>query len=322
MMRSLVLALILLSGISATASPLQYTSPYNVLVFGDMDATSSGAVGGAIAVQGNATFVNFQIAAAATNPSLGVNPGDGLNLAVGGDLNWTNGQLVTGSGVYEGVATLTNVQVLGGGTLSQAPVPVDFAALELSAQIASASFDAMPANGTIEVEGNIVTLTGTNEVLNIFTLSPAGGPLELLSGELRIVVPEGSAVLINIEGGEATFQNATLTLNGQGWSEANAAAWNEILWNFVGGGTLTIGGPNTAGSLLAPGAHVEITGTNFHGQVIAGSLTVQNDQISNFLFNGSPEVPIPEPSAAAFVGLGLTLLAIGELRRRAARQSR
>jgi choice-of-anchor A domain-containing protein len=315
----------LLAAVSAVASPLNYTSDYNVLVFGDLTANSH--IGGAVAVGGSANFQNVAIAGA-NGESQGYKPASGpgvVNLIVGGDLTMKNGSLVNGSGVYGGTALLQNVGTPDG-TINFGTVPVDFVALADAAQAASASFAAMAANGTATLQWGGLTLTGTSTELNIFEVSAAD--LGAISW-MEINVPVGAPVLINVTGTNVNFKNAGLNLNGSQFNHnQNASQWGEVLWNFSAAGTFTIESVKFAGTLLAPNAEVSLKNGQVNGQLIAGSLVQKNSAIHNFTFNGTKvptpgdeTAPVPEPETYLLTACGLLLVMVGKRRLSASREN-
>ena len=317
----IVLILMTALCLGAAASPLTVISEYNILVFDSMTSTNTG-IGGTVAVGGNAAFVNVVIANG-NGADTGVAPPSGpdaVNLQSVGDLSWGSGQLVLGSGIYGGTGTITNVTAPDG-TITQGTAPADFFSLESSAVSVSAEYAGLATNGTTSSAFGNVTLEGTDAVLNVFSIDP----LTLdTANNIAIVVPDGAAVLINITGLAASFQNAGLTLNGESFNFAtNADAWSEVLWNFNGSGTLALGGTIFAGSVLAPNGTLTMTNARVSGQIVAQNLITGNLQTSeivdNFAFAGTE---IPEPGTFAMVGLGSLLFLLGRARGERSRRVR
>lgn len=330
LIQSILLAIFLMAP-SAIASPLSFTSDHNVLVFGSMSASNS-SIGGSVAVGGSASFANLSIASGngSASGSVPASGPDVLNLIVGGSLQWGNGSLAKGSGVYQGTALLANLGTPGG-SINFGVSPVDFLSLASEAQAASAGYAALDSNGDAVYQWGGLTLTGTDAELNVFEI--AGSSLSSLNS-LKIVVPEGAAVLINITGSSASLSNFGITLNGQGFNHnQNADAWSQVLWNFAAAGTFTTNGIHLGGTLLAPTASVSLSNGKVSGQVVAGSLT-STAAINNFAYAGFPlpagssgpetpadVAPVPEPGTYLLTACGLMLLLGGKFRRNRARQS-
>jgi|GEM_PF-2312915 len=305
----IVSCLLLIAGFTASASPLPFTTDYNVLVFTDMTGNNL-SIGGSVAVARDATFTGVSVASG-NNGSSGAAPNSGagaMNLIVGDDLSWNGGQLVAGNGVHGGLGSISGVGVPGG-VIGQGATPVNFAALQTQAQNAATSFAAMTTNGSTDVApwGGI-TLTGIDTGLNIFTVAATN-----LSSTsyLNIVAPSGSGVLINVVGNAASIQNAGINLNGQGFNyNSNAADWQNVLWNFTGTGTLQVSGVSLGGSILAPYGSVNVQFASLNGDIVANSLSASGG-INNFAFNGTePEDPsaVPEPGTLLLSALGSTLI--------------
>lgn len=297
-----------------TASPLTVISEDNILAFDSMTSTNTG-IGGTVSVGGSATYVNVTIANG-NNADTGVAPPSGpgaLNLQVAGDLSWRNGQLAAGSGTYGGTLSGGNVSTPDG-TLSQAAPVADFISLASFAMAVSNGYAGQASNGTTSFAFGNVTLTGTDPELNIFSIDP----ITLnAANNIAIVVPEGSAVLINVTGVAAGLMNAGITLNGSSFDfETNAEAWSQVLWNFNGSGTFALQGVVFAGSVLAPNATVTMLNARVSGQIIADNLATGNLETSELVDNFvATEAEIPEPGTAVLVGLAGLLLLIGRTRR-------
>lgn len=259
-------------------------------------------VEGRIAVGGSASFFNFGGASQ-------IGADSQKELVVGGALAWTNGQLGqggTGQGLVQGAVATSSF----GGSISNGPVSgvVDFTAAQVELLTKSAEWGALTANGTANYQSwGGYFLNGTDSDLNIFSISAAN---LATTNTFNLTAPTGSTVLINVYGSAATFQNAGISLNG--------VTAENILFNFVDAGSLTMQGIGIKGSVLAPKASVNFNNGHIDGQLIVSTLYGSGES-HNKLFQGNldrPDVQTPEPSSFSFALIGAGAVAFGLYRRR------
>ncbi|MEW6196070.1 MAG: SdrD B-like domain-containing protein [Bacteroidota bacterium] len=229
---------------------LGVAADYNLFVIEDVDQPSSDTQG-KVAVGGNANFANYSI-----GDQLPMNSGDVL--IVGGDLTYLSGR-VYGNVVYGNTTNLPIPGVTVDGTISQGN-PIDFAAAKIYLENLSLSLSGYTVNGTTTFQWGGLTLSGTDPFLNVFAVS--GSDLSS-ANNVTINVPNGSAVLVNIDG---------TNINWTGGLTVNGTAINNVLYNFYQATSMTIQGIDIRGSILAPFADINFAAGVINGQMICKSL--------------------------------------------------
>lgn len=295
----------------AGAVSLGIASDYNVFVLGDMTQKNTDSEG-KVAVGGNANLENFY-----AGMSLPDSDSNGDVLVVGKELSFTNGT-VKGDVVYGTTANVSNVTL---GSLEQG-TPLDFDAAGKELSELAKSLSSLSATGTKNIAYGGVTLTGSDSKLNIFNLAATD-----LDGvhSLNLNVTDGSTVVVNIGGLDATLKNLGINING---SQTTAQRQN-VIYNFYEATNLFASGVGIQGSVLAPFAHFNFDNGQLNGNLIAASLT-GGGQTNRYLFNGdlpdSPEQPKPPtvsttvPEPATLFGLGL-VAAVGVVSRGRSKQN-
>jgi choice-of-anchor A domain-containing protein len=226
---------------------------FNALFFTDMNAFNSDAEG-RVAVGNHATIQNYGI-------------GDKLppnntrdDLIVGDQLDFTNGQVFGGNIVHGGVGNLNSVGTPNGSVRQQAGV-LPFAAIETDLAAKSTAWGSEGPNGKTYVRYSTVNLCGKHPELDVFTVTPQ----QLANAKsIKIIVPFGSTVLINVLGTEASIKDLGLSLRGTDASH--------ILWNFPEANELNVSGVGLKGSVLAPAAHLDFNNGQITGTVISRSM--------------------------------------------------
>lgn len=285
------------------ASAQLWTSPANVLVFGDFDSTNT-EVNADLWVGGNMTVANFSVGkdlsgVSASHPSL----------VVGNDLTWTNGQVFHGS-AHVGGTVHQAPDVPNGSLYSSLPPGLDFGGLYSQAQALSASLAASAATGSAVNQFGTLTFAGDSG-LNVFHLTPA----ELQNiHTFKFTAPDDALLVVNVSGSSYTHQT---------WTGINPSdligglTYQNILFNFYEADQIHLSTfTGFGGSLLAPDAHLEAAYGSFRGQLVANSYE------GNFEFYDFPLIPtqftaVPEP--AVYGPLGILALS-GLIVRRFARK--
>lgn len=261
---------------------LGLANDYNVFVFGNLTMGNTDAEG-RVAVGGNATLSNYGVGAGIIPlPPVNTDP----SFVVGGDVNVTAGSNACGNTVVNPASNVISYTMGNPNGQFIVGSPIDFAAAEQYLKCASAFWSTLVPNGTGEVIYGQLNLTGTDEILNVFTMDSGnlygtGISLAQLNG-INIIAPLGSTILINVEGSAIAYGSYQIFRNGTGATRENA---RRILWNFPQ--ALTWSNSTTAiyGSVLAPFAAANTTFSQINGNIIFDSYT-GNAESHNELFIG------------------------------------
>jgi choice-of-anchor A domain-containing protein len=215
---------------------------------------------GSLAVGGNATLGNYAVASQVTGvPTAALNPAD---IVIGGGLTAANGGVGNGQQgtIYfaNGAPTLSGFTA-GGGVI--ASTPFDFGTAQTYYQSAAAALGALTPNGKTQICDNCINFVGNSATLNVFTV--AGSALKN-ARTINIQAPAGSAVVINVTGNSAKFQNGAVL-------ETGVTAAN-VLWNFPAATSIMlVGSMDAMGSILAPFSSVFGGYGPLTGQLIAAN---------------------------------------------------
>ncbi len=270
---------------AARAQSLGAASDFNVFIFGDF--TSSGSdTEGRLAVGRDAVLTNYSVGNALGSPG-------GDSLVVGRNLTFTSGQVNNGNAVYGNSATTTNFGIPNGSVIQGNPI--DFAAAQAQLTGLSGSLAAMGMNGSFVDYYGTLQFVGTDPSLNTFTVT---APSVNSATGIQINAPANSTVVINIGGDNIYFDYFGISI-------ANTDK-QHVLYNFYEATKITIAGISVQGSILAPLATVDFTNGNVEGTLIANNVSGQGEY-HNYKFQGN--LPIPEPSGVALLGLSLASLA-------------
>jgi choice-of-anchor A domain-containing protein len=245
---------------------------FNVFVFGAITQTNTDAQG-RVAAGGDARLTGYGVGDALSNSA-----GQRDDLIIGGSLTYQQGEVFNGNLVTGGPALLTNVG-LPNGTARRGTV-VDFtgAAGQLTGR--SATWAALPANGTTDDSGGTLRLTGTDRSLDVFAVP--GSQLASANG-LTVSAPAGATVLVNVSGTAAQMQSFGMTVSG--------TDRQHVLFNFASATSLALAGISVQGSVLAPHADVTFNNGDMDGTLIARSLTGNGE-----FHNDRPLVQIDSPA--------------------------
>jgi choice-of-anchor A domain-containing protein len=245
---------------------------YNVMIVGNGSFNSADtAATGDIAAGGAVTVANYAVAQnIAGNPNLTPNP---ASLVVGGALTAANGGV--GQNQEGAIYVASGTPNLSGFTANGGVItglPFDFGIAATYYQNLSAALAKITVNGTTHICDGCINFTGTNATLNVFTI--AGSALGN-ANEITITAPATSAVVINVTGPSAMFQNGRVQLTG-----VSAAS---VVWNFPAATAINLAGSfDPMGTILAPLSPVIAGFGQASGQLIAASYT------GNIAFNEIP----------------------------------
>ena len=237
---------------------------YNLFVLYDLDQPSSDTQG-KVAVGRDANLSNYSVGDQL--PS-----GSGDVLIVGRDLVYESGH-VYGGIVYGNNIDLNGTSTSYDGTVTQGN-PINFAAAKTYLENLAGQLGGYTTNGTTTYEWSGLTLSGTDPFLNVFSVN--GADLTA-STWMDITVPNGSVVLVNINGDDITWA---------GGLEVHGTGIGNVLYNFYEANTLAIHGIDVRGSILAPFANVEFSQGVQNGQMMCKSLTGRG-QFNYSLFVGN-----------------------------------
>ncbi|RMG40719.1 MAG: choice-of-anchor A family protein, partial [Methanobacteriota archaeon] len=244
---------------------------FNLFVWRDFKAPSSD-VEGKVAVGRDAELSNYSIA----DKLNGSYSSDDVFI-VNRDLYFTSGRVYYGNATYGRATNLPKQNVTIDGSLRK-DRPIDFAAAKAYLKNLSTTLSNYAVNGNTTYQWSGVFLEGNDPYLNVFEVS---GTELTNSTYMDIKVPNGSVVLVNVDGKHITW-NGGLTVTG--------TSITNVLYNFHKARTLNISGIDVRGSILAPFANVTFNSGLISGQLIAKSM-FGNGQINNYPFVGN--VPCP-----------------------------
>ncbi|MGC5410417.1 choice-of-anchor A family protein, partial [Streptomyces sp. DT225] len=282
---------------------------YGEFVLGD-DVHSPDAEG-AVAVGGNADFKGgFSVGNELTAAQVDALPGR-ASLVVRGNLE--NGGSATvvmkGNAVVGGTVTGRPVD-LHNGTFGKKADLIDFDGefAKLRSYSDALAKESATSGATVKLDGNRLTLTGTDTGRNVFPVEAA--QLEKAK-EVFVEVPAGATTIVNVTGQTYDMQTAGTTgfflsggqdfvLDDKSQSAQDGAIRAKLLWNFPNA-TKVVKNSQAAwpGSVLAPYAHLELgNAAPVNGSVWVASLHGSGGaETHHFPFTGClPEVPgTPKP---------------------------
>ena len=303
------------------ATSLGEAESWNAFIFGDLTARAD--TEGKLAVGGNMHTPSGYSVGIGTGfgPSLPETYGAEDHLVVAGDITGAQNWPVRGGNARIG-GTVTNGITTQGSSANQiyqnvgaANVGIDFAAAQADLTAKSQYWGSLEQTGTVSTDpwNTEITLSGSGDLV-VFNL--VGDALDHINRSIE--VDQGATVLINISGQNPRMESWNFSVNGETSVQAMTSEAN-ILFNFFEAETLAIGQTQVPGSVLAPNAHLTLSGGGINGQTIVASAEQRwGGQFNNFLFEGDlPEPPgggamIPSPAA---VWGGLSLIFAGLLRR-------
>ncbi len=264
-----------LSSITSSAFDLGPMKDYNVFVFENITQPSADTEG-KMAVGKNAHLANYSIGDKLPNSNGTVDV-----FIVGKNLTYLSGAILGGNVVYGDSTNLPIPQVsINNGTLRKDSV-IDFPSAKAYALNLSGQLAAYTANGTVTPQWGGLFLSGNDPFLNVFYVS---GAALSTANDFRITAPNGSVVLVNIDGTNVSWTGGLVV---------NGTVMNNVIYNFTDATTITIQGIDVRGSILAPKAHVNFVSGVQNGQMICNSLEGMGQfNLAPFIGNIPVEVDI------------------------------
>jgi choice-of-anchor A domain-containing protein len=252
------------------SGPLGQATDFNVFVFNDAVLTI-GAVAGRVAV-GDDAFIDGASIGHLEDTTIGSNvldesQGRRDSLIVGGHLAFRAGRLSKGNVTCDDCDETTIGDIFDPGTVNTwfetSPVGIDFDTAQTALTALSERIGQQPANGTVRVEQSVVTFSGTDNDLNLFSVAGADLTRETKAPSIVFDVPAGSEVIVNITGPRMEWEARDIRLGN--------ADPRHILLNFPEAETILSSEAFVEGTVLAPKADV-VFGGIVNGQVIANNL--------------------------------------------------
>lgn len=319
------------------AGVLGVAENYNAFIFQDM-GDSYGYAEGAVAVGGNASLFDYDVATSLTA---------GTNVVIGGNLSFASdnvsGNMIGGSVIANQSITMDNGGPTGdvttnesfagtggptmGGTIyyldtysnagpntyntmqlsSPVPLPVDFASAQTDLLNTSNQLMGLTNNGSTSINLFDLTLTGTQTGLNVFSVNAD----DLMAAtSISINLPTGAFAVINVIQSPDSYGAITLPAG----ITTNGYDPTDVLWNFNSFTTMTIL-DSFAGSILTPSANVVFVGGDLSGTLVANSLSGSGQFFSSDTYNHNIFVPLPASIYAGVVLLTGTAISRWLVRR-------
>ncbi|MFH0733754.1 MAG: choice-of-anchor A family protein [bacterium] len=233
---------------------LGIASDYNVFALKDMNQPSCDTEG-KVAVGNSAFLSNYSI-----GDKLDTLNGIQDVLVVGNTLDFESGAIYNGNVVYGFLTNLPIYQVsINNGSLRQDSI-LSFYAAETELKTLSNTLNNYTVNGEVVVSNSDLILTGTNPLLNVFTVTK-----EQINPTTNFIInsPNGSVVLVNVSGSGIEWKGGHVVYG---------TAINNVLYNFYEATNIKISNIDIQGSILAPYADLDFPTGLISGQVIAKNI--------------------------------------------------
>ncbi len=226
---------------------------YTLFILGDLNQKWTDSRG-RVAAAGDINIQGYGVAL--DQPDLT----DEYSLVAGGSITHINGTVYNGNVAYGENYSAQGVSILNG-EASQGS-PIDFQSAEVELKNLSSQLEGMTVNGTIVNYYGALIFTGSDETLNVFSVSTE----EIESSHtLDLNIPANSTAIINVSGTSTTIQYKGMTENFNNMKQ-------HVMFNFPHQTQLTIQGIGFKGSVLAPYAHMIFNWAHIDGQIVAASL--------------------------------------------------
>ena len=215
-----------------------------------------------------------------------------------GDSADIHGASISGS-VTAGDTIHRTGSTIAGGTFINSTV--DFSAAHNEFKQYSSLLAGLDDNGTVTSAYGGITLTGTSDTINIFSLDASD--LKNAWG-ITVNAKSGSTVVINISG-ESVKLSA--------WLQGSGVTAGNVVLNFHQAKSLTLQGNTFSGAILAADADTQLKNGNLNGSVLTSHFTASSYSLNSMGYNnGSGISPseiaaaiasVPEPATVSVLGI-------------------
>lgn len=296
---------------------------YNLMTLGGGATLSSyGSTQGGLAIDGNLTIAAGTVnsSQAVSNPTLYVSGsltltgtvqvGSGYASLPGENTSqytWNSSTKVltsTANGYSVGLQADTGTYATTSPLTTPGPSP-SFSTTVAQFTQASSTLAAAANTGTVAVSGGVLTFTSNAPspapgTAVIFTLDASQISGSSYQGQsfttVQITVPTDVDYVVNVING------ANTTLFGSAVTMDPVSNDSQLLWNIEGSGTVTLGGNQFYGSILAPSATIVNGDALITGQVVANTFDDSGKALDLASFDS---VIVPEPRTCALWGAAL-----------------
>lgn len=259
---------------------------YNIYILNNHKQSNNHSEG-KVVVTNNATYDNYDIG---QNSDISK---DESTLIIGGTMDITGGTNYIGNAVITRVEnnlnyTMTNANGIVNPVIEN---PINFDRQKKYLKYASTMWKNIQSNGTVDLLNNELTLTGTDDILNVFSfngenINDTGTKLEQITA-VHFVVPANSTILVNILGKNITLSNHTVSFN---TADITTPDSSNILYHFCDATSINLDNASVKGNVFAPYATLDGTVSEINGQIIVNNL-LGDITAHNYLFTGHlPEV--------------------------------
>lgn len=245
------------NGLATAAFDLGVAKDFNLFALENVTQPSSDTQG-RMAAGGDITLSGYSV-----GDQLPAGDGTVDVLIAGHNLTFTSGRVYNGNVVYGNATNLPVSAVsITEGTLRKDSV-INFVQARVYLQTLSQQLAAYEVNDTTRFEWGAVKLTGRDPFMNVFMVK--GSELSA-ANNMEISVPNGSVVLVNIDGKNVSWTGGLTVV---GTDKSN------VLFNFFEAEFIKIQGIDVRGTVLAPWAEVNFIAGVQHGQMICKSFKGQ-----------------------------------------------
>lgn len=316
-----VLTVLIFATSIAYADPLLGPAQdYNMFLFGDVNVYTSDSHG-RIAAGGNVSLTNYNV---------GGSPASDYSVIAGGDFSYLYGTVWNG-GVFAGGNVSVDHYTINGdltanggitylkdgvvvsyiesGTVTGtrtpyagADIPIDFGQAYIDLRSTSTALAGMTATAIAEVQYETnLHFWGSGADVDIFNLNLTQEVFDKITNFTFHDIGDNVAI-INVSGFDEFNRNLGMNGLGDPWVDGKD---ENILWNFFEADTLDLRG-TVRGSILAPDADVTFNNGNLWGNLVANSMTGDEE------FHAPPFNPdvviIPEPVSSILFLVGAATL--------------